>query len=528
MQNRKQTAIQFVQSTSALSGKGLVLMCSFLFVSLLVNAQNSILENRYTFEAKRTSLYDALNIISQKTGYFFIYDSKILESDKSVKLEARGEKLEYILKDILNDPKLGFRVLSKHILIFEVKENAAAAYRKEPARQDSAATISVKGKVFDEVSRKPLQYVSVAIEGTSEGTITNGEGYFILKLPRSHEQCNVRISHIGYKPYSFPIMLVRDQKIDLYLKSDIVSLQEIVIRRVDPVEIVANAIKNRKKNYSSTPYCLTTFYREGVLKDGNYLNYAEAIFKVYKPALDQFLGVEQVSEVKSRKIVNTDQSDTLFMKLKGGISTCLSLDIAKSIPDFLELSEIARYRYTLSDMVSYESHNAYAINFVQKADVDDPLFTGTMYIDADSLAILGAEFEINPAYISKAADYLITKNSKKHIVKPERFTYSVTYRKVGEYYYINHAKCDMQLKVRKKGRLFSNTYSAFLEMATCNIDTKNVSRFDKQKTIRPHVVFLDLPYTYDPDFWGDFNYIVPEERLNEALKRINTKIEKIE
>lgn len=502
-------------------------MCSFLFVSLLVNAQNSILENRYSFESKRTSLYEALNIISQKTGYFFIYDSKILESDKRVKLEAKGEKLESILNNLLNDPKLGFRVLSKHILIFEIKENALVP-RKEPAKQDSTAIISIKGRVFDEQSRKPLQYVSVAIEGTSEGTITNGEGYFILKLPCRQEQHNIRVSHIGYKPYSLPIMLVRDQKIDLYLKSDIVSLQEIVIRRVDPIEIVTNAIKNRKKNYSATPYCLTTFYREGVLKNGNYLNYAEAIFKVYKPALDQFLGVEQVSEVKSRKIVNKEQSDTLIMKLKGGISTCLSLDIAKSIPDFLELSEMARYRYSLSDMVLYESHNAYVINFVQKADVDEPLFTGTMYIDTDSLAILGAEFEINPLYISKAADYLISKNSKTHIVKPERFMYSVTYRKIGEYYYINHAKCDIQLKVRKKGRLFSSTYTAFLEMATCNIETKNVSKFDRQKTIRPHVIFLDVPYTYDPEFWGDFNYIVPEEKLNEALKRINTKIEKVE
>jgi hypothetical protein len=516
-----------IKSTSLLVVKVLAMMCYFLAVATPAKAQTSILENRYTFDTKRTSLYEALNIISQKTGYFFIYDSRILESDKRVKLEAKGEKLETILKDLLNNPRLGFRVLSKHILIVEVKENGVA-YRKESARLDSVATVSVKGRVFDEVSRKPLQYVSVAIEGTSEGTITNGEGCFVLKLRHSHEQCNIRISHIGYKPYTFPMLLVRDQAVDLYLKPDVVSLQEIVIRRVDPTDIVAKAVKNFKENYSPTPYYLTTFYREGVLKNAGYLSYAEAIFKVYKPALGQFLGVEQVKEVKSRKIVNTEQNDTLLLKLKGGISACLTLDIVKSTPDFLEHAEMGKYRYTLSDIVSYESRNAYAISFVQKMGIDDPLFTGTMYIDTDSLAILGAEFEINPTYISKAADYLITKNSRTHIVKPERFAYSVTYRKVGNYYYINHAKCDMQLKVRKKGRLFSSIYTAFLEMATCNIDTKNATKFDKQEIIRPHVVFLDVPYTYDPNFWGDFNYIVPEEKLSEALKRINTKIEKIE
>lgn len=503
-------------------------MCSFVIISILANAQSSILDNRYTFEAKRTSLYEALNIISQKTGYFFVYDSKVLESDKRVKLEAKGGTLESILNELLNNPKLGFRVLSKHILIFEKEGDSYAVQRKETTKQDTTASVIISGTVFDELSRKPIQYVSVAIEGTSEGTITNGEGLFVMKLPHNRQQRNIRISHIGYKPYSLPVTLVRNQRIDIYLKADIVSLQEVVIRRVDPVEIVTNAIKNRKKNYSSEPYYLTTFYREGVLKNGNYINYAEAIFKVYKPALTQFLGVDQVSEVKSRKIVNVDQKDTLLMKLKGGISTCLSLDIAKSTPDFLELDEMDRYRYTLSDIVSYESNNAYAISFVQRAEVEEPLYTGTLFIDTDSLAILGAEFEINPAYISKAADYLITKNSRTHIVKPERFTYSISYRKMGDYYYTSHAKCDMQLKVRKKGRFFSNTYTAFLEMATCNIDTKNVTKFVKQETIHPQVVFLDAPYSYDPDFWGDFNYIVPEEKLTEALKRINAKIERLE
>lgn len=528
MQSSQQTAIRFTNHTSAQLFKRLLLMCSLLTIALIeANAQNSILENRYSFDTKKVSLYDALNIVSQKTGYFFIYDSRILENERRVKLEARGEKLESIIKGLLNNPKLDLRVLSKHILIYEKKETTATP-KSEQNRHDSTIIISIKGTVYDNQTRKALQYVSVAIEGTSSGTITNGEGFFILKLPQSNEQLNIRISHIGYKPYTLPVMLVRDQKIDIYLKPDIVSLQEVVIRRVDPTEIITSTIKNLKTNYSPIPFYLTTFYREGVLKNSTYLSYAEAILKIYKPTINQFLGTEQVKEIKSRKIINADQTDTLLMKLKGGVSVCLSLDIAKNIPDFLELSEVDKYRYTLSDIISYESHNAYAIGFVQKESIEEPLFTGTIYIDTDSLAILGADFEINPSFISKASDYLISQNRRTHIVKPERFAYSLTYRKIGNHYFTNHAKCDIQLKVRKKGRFFSNNYTAFLEMATCDVDTKNVIKFDKQETIRPQVVFLDIPYNYDPDFWGDFNYIVPEEKINEALKRINSKIGKVE
>lgn len=527
MQNRQQAATPVIQSTSSRGITALVLMCSLLLMGIATRAQTCILGNRYTFEAQRTSLYEALNIVSQKTGYFFIYDSKILLSDKRVKLEARGETLENILNELLNDRSLGFRVLSKHILIFKKSGNEVVRIR-EGSRPDSTSVISIRGTISDEQSRKPLPYVSVAIEGTSIGTITNGEGQFLVKMPQGNETKNIRVSHIGYKPYLLPIALTREQKVDIYLTPDVVSLQEIIIRRIDPTEIITKAIQNRKVSYPSNPFYLTSFYREGVLKNGKYLNYAEAIFKVYKPALDQLLGVDQVKEIKSRKVSNVEQADTLLMKLKGGVSACLSLDIVKSLPGFLDASEMERYRYTLSDIVSYESRNAYAIGFVQNPEVTEPLYTGTIYIDTDSLAILGAEFEINPTYIAKAGDQLITQTRRTHIVKPERFAYSVTYRKVGDRYYMAHAKCDIQLKARKKGRLFSSTFTAFLEMATCDIDTKNVLKFDRHETIRPQVVFLDVPYRYDPDFWGEFNFIVPEEKLSEALKRINTKIEKVE
>jgi hypothetical protein len=36
---------------------------------------------------------------------------------------------------------------------------------------------------------------------------------------------------------------------------------------------------------------------------------------------------------------------------------------------------------------------------------------------------------------------------------------------------------------------------------------------------------LDANYVYDESFWGNYNIITPEEKLNEALARINSKIE---
>jgi hypothetical protein len=45
--------------------------------------------------------------------------------------------------------------------------------------------------------------------------------------------------------------------------------------------------------------------------------------------------------------------------------------------------------------------------------------------------------------------------------------------------------------------------------------------------MKPNVVFSDQPYSLPDDFWGDFNVIVPEAKLTEALLKIMVKIEEI-
>jgi len=45
--------------------------------------------------------------------------------------------------------------------------------------------------------------------------------------------------------------------------------------------------------------------------------------------------------------------------------------------------------------------------------------------------------------------------------------------------------------------------------------------------MNPNVVFSEQPYDGNDAFWGDFNVIVPEAKLTEALSKILGKIEEI-
>ncbi len=64
-----------------------------------------------------------------------------------------------------------------------------------------------------------------------------------------------------------------------------------------------------------------------------------------------------------------------------------------------------------------------------------------------------------------------------------------------------------------------------MNVPTCKIDTTNVNRFSRIESLPTRTVFSDTHFNYDEGFWGDFNVIIPEEKLNEAISRITSKIE---
>jgi hypothetical protein len=515
-----------------LLSKACILIAGFLlFLAYTGFAQMPLLDKAITIPKQNTTIYNALNLISQKADCLFIYDSKTIESDKHVKLQAENQPLKKVLDNLLANPSLSYKIIGKHILIYkaieESKETILPDIQAIIPVNDTAKNKLIKGYVFDNETKTILPFATIGIEEENIGTVTNTDGYFTLKIPASLSGTSLVVSHMGYMSQRIPVQLLHEQQVDFYMDRRIISIQEVIIRYIDPNAIVAKALEQRKVNNAVEPVYLTTFYREGVQKNQKYISYSEAVFKVFKSDYTLSEHSDQVKMLKSRKIQDDNPRDTVFLKLKAGVLSALQLDIVKCVPGFLDLTPPSEYNYTYSDMVSYNAKDAYVITFVQKEDLRKALYAGTIYIEKESFAILGADFEINKDYLDIAADELVLKKSRRLIVKLEKINYSVSYMPFNGRYYLQHARCDIHLKTRLRNRLTSDNFHTFLELATCSIDTNNVERFPRQEVMKPNVVFSDQPYSMPDDFWGEFNVIVPEEKLTEALLKIIGKIEEI-
>ena len=111
---------------------------------------------------------------------------------------------------------------------------------------------------------------------------------------------------------------------------------------------------------------------------------------------------------------------------------------------------IAQYDYRMTDIVTLDEESAYVIEFVQKPAVDIPLYKGSIYINTSSYAIIQVEFEINPEYISKSREDFVTNPSHGYSIWPVKVKYNVSYRKIGERYFLNHVRGELEFQCKTK------------------------------------------------------------------------------
>jgi len=381
------------------------------------------------------------------------------------------------------------------------------------------------GTISDDETREPLIFATLALKNKGTGTVTNNNGEFGLKITPDLVNDTLSVSYLGYFGKEIPVKQALGNNFTILMKREFISIPEIIIKNQIPQEIISKARQAIPHNFGNTPALMTGFYREGVLKKHELQTYSEAILEIYKSAYSGTLYGDQIKVYKSRKIENSDRRDTLTVRLKAGLSSCLELDGAKNIFDFLSPDRMSDYSYRMTDIVTYEDESAYVIEFEQREDIDLPLFKGTIYINTIDFGILHAEFEFNKALVHKMKDLFVSNKTRGFNTWPVSVKYSVSYRKMNNRYFLSHVRGDLLFSSNQKKKLFNTQFNVFLELAITKINLENVTRFEREELAPIHSIFSKTITSYDPLFWGDQNFLRPEDNLLQALKNMNVKLQ---
>lgn len=496
------------------------------WMSFSLMAQSNILDNRITVPRQQTTLYQLFNQISVQTGYFFIYDSDLIDNNKRIRTQRSQVVLRDLLSDVIGDPSLEFTVLEQHILISRRGEDFVRPQQSITTTEPSPWLI-IQGRILDEETRDPLPFATIIVEDYGIGTTSNMQGDFLLKIPSSLRQNKLKVSYMGYQSQRYPLYLIDGKHIEIIMEADYISMQEVIIRYYDPQTIVREALSKIRDNYSNTPTYLTSFYREGVMRDNRPLNYSEAIFKIYKPSYQSLTDSDQAKLLKSRVITNQEETDTLILKIKAGVRSALELDIINTIPSFIDIEFLDEVTFSHVDMLTKDGGMVYAVGFEQNDPTFLPVFAGTLYIDTEDLTIISAEFEVHPRFLDQSKHIFLNLHSNKFNAHFDRIHYTVSYQKHNGRHHLAHVRGDLHIRIRPRNRIFSTKYHAFLELVVVDIDEQEAERFRRRETFNTQTIFMDEPFQYDFDFWGAYNIIPPEKQTREALYEIRSKVESI-
>ena len=395
--------------------------------------------------------------------------------------------------------------------------------------QQSDSTFILKGRVIGSDTNDPLANASIMVEEMSISSVTNQDGYFSIRVPSSTRNLQLVIRYLGYQNRAIPVITLIDSPNNhILLTPSPIQLNEVLVVSGDGRNLVREALERIPQNYATDPNMMIAFYRESVEKGNNYISLVETVLDIYKASYRSYNN-DQARIYIGRKATDVTPRDTVLLKFQGGISDALMVDIAKN-PEIVFGSDGAEYNFHIEGLININNKPHYIIDFSPTAGIEEILFRGTIYLDAATLAFARMEFNMNVENRKDAASIFIRRKPSKMRVEVTEASYMVNYTENEGKWHFNYSGTKVSFRVRWTNRffgLFSTAYTIRSEMAITDRYNDNVIKFPRRERIRSTDVIAEkVEHFLDPNFWGAYNVIEPDQEISEAIKRLSGKLKR--
>lgn len=160
------------------------------------------------------ALSEVLEEIERLTPYSFIYDARTIDLSVRVRQPVEGNTIFDLLYHLFHDTDIVYTLVNNQIVLNK---------KDQVIRMQQNATHQVTGRVTD-INSQPIICANVLIKGTTQGTVTDVEGRFILDLPK---KATLQVSYLGYLPQE--INYNGELSLQIRLRENTQQLSEVVV-----------------------------------------------------------------------------------------------------------------------------------------------------------------------------------------------------------------------------------------------------------------------------------------------------------
>lgn len=404
----------------------------------------------------------------------------------------------------------------------------SVAFSTNVILNDTIGFNSYKGIVIDANSKKKLEFASITVNGTNTSTITNSDGGFLLKVPKNINNASILVSFLGYTSQIINLSDFSQENNVIALETYVEELSEVSLVMKDAPTLIREMLRRRGDNYFSEHTTQTGFYRETIKKRRTYVSLSEAIVIINKPPYTSIRS-DVLQLHKSRKSTDYDKLDTVALKHRGGPHSMIHLDIMRRPEMLLTEDMFENYKFTFDASTKIDNRVIYVVNFKGRPGVDQVLFYGRLYIDAQSLALTSAKFQLDLSNKSKASQFFIHKKPQSAKVTPIEAAYHSDYKVKDGKWYHSYSRIQLGFKINWNKKIFNSIYYSTIEMAVTDWHKEESKKTVKMRDrLKSSVILSDEASGFsDPEFWGEYNLIEPEKPIESAIEKIQKQLEKI-
>lgn len=194
-----------------------LLSLMLLFVPIFLTAAEQD-EMKVSLDFTNAPLSQVLNEIGRQTSLRIIYNTKDINPDKIVSVKANQDNLTSVMAGLLKNSNASYTVKEDYLVLFSSKDKGV---QSAVVQQDKR---TIKGTITDETG-EPLIGVSIKVQGTTIGTITDLDGNYTLEV--TDDKAILEFSYIGYKTVTIPVTGAKSYNV--VMKEDSQQLGEVVI-----------------------------------------------------------------------------------------------------------------------------------------------------------------------------------------------------------------------------------------------------------------------------------------------------------
>ncbi len=192
-------------------------LITVLVSSTAIHAQ--YMEKIVSVDVKKQPVGNVLKSIGKQAGFYFSYNSNIINKDSLVTITAKDKSVRYIL-DALFDGAYDYIEKGNHIIV----ERSSGPYWY------------VSGYVRDERTGEGIREATVYEKKQLVSTMTNEQGYYRLKLKDRYPSIMLSISKSWYLDREIPIRPGVNQEVNVSIAPKNFELDSVVVSQYSSVE----------------------------------------------------------------------------------------------------------------------------------------------------------------------------------------------------------------------------------------------------------------------------------------------------